>query len=578
MYRYHLAALGLLLALSAGAQTAWQSKGPLYQDKFITVEIEYQLGKDACQPGGSPSRYRYKITKLTAKRDYYINWRFDYFDCDHELKTQSNSLHITAASRTGYFSSEANTFFAKQMSNNFNDVKRSLTLPTVTDYEPTSPISMEPKMITGPLKIHYGEATTLSMAGGYLAQNAVWKWFEGDCSGKYIGSGTSITVHPTQNTTYAVRAEGKNLTNCVLVTVSVADVSLAASGIRGKSEICSGERDIPLFVSGGRLAGGAKWIWYADDCNGAKVGEGENIIVSPLTTTRYFVRAEGPEGKSMCQVHQVTVLARSRTPDLIDGPDQSVNGAPFILSVQGGFLAPGARWVWYEGTADNKITIGTGNTWTINQAYATQVYYVRAEGSCFTTDFVQKTVTIVPAKRQNTVSAKAASPSTFFINGGVITNDPDHLSSISNYMITIGGGKNIGWYLRAKISKSQASSDIAPDQISDLGGSGSYRYNGLFIKQHNAYSFGLYLGGKNLAVYLGGGYGQLIRLNGVDQFNSSNYLSDNSYWVKDPAGSLTGVEAEGGLLIKASIFNLMGGVSTIQGKYTDYHLGIGLNF
>lgn len=578
MYKYLLMTLALLCTLSAGAQTAWQSKGPLYQDKFIIVEIEYQIGKDPCQPDGSVSRYRYKIIKLTAKREYYINWRFDYFNCNNELKTQSNSLHITAASHTGYFIPEDNAFMAKQMSNYFNDVKLSPTLPGTTDYEPTSTISMEPKMITGQLNIHYGEATTLALSGGYLAQNAAWKWFEGNCSGKYIGSGTTITVHPTQTTTYAVRAEGKNMTNCVLATVGVTEVSLAASGISGKSEICTGERDIPLSVDGGRLAAGAKWIWYADDCNGVKIGEGANILVSPVTTTRYFVRAESPEEKSMCQVHQVTVLARSQAPDLIDGPDQAANGAPFTLSVHGGFLSPGAKWAWYEGTADNKITVGTGNSLTINRAYATQIYYVRAEGSCYTSNFVQKTVTIIPAKKQNTVSAKTASPATFFINGGIVTDDPNNLSNISNYMVTIGGGKNIGWYLRAKISKSQTTSDIAPDQISDQGGSGSYRYNGLFINQHNAYSFGLYLGGRNLAVYLGGGYGQLISLNGVDQFNGSSYLSDNSYWVKNPAGSLTGIEAEGGLLIKASIFNLMGGVSTIQGKYTDYHLGIGLNF
>jgi hypothetical protein len=49
-------------------------------------------------------------------------------------------------------------------------------------------------------------------------------------------------------------------------------------------------------------------------------------------------------------------------------------------------------------------------------------------------------------------------------------------------------------------------------------------------------------------------------------------------WAHNEPNSYVGGEAEGGLMIRAGFLNLMGGASSVQLKYTDYYLGIGLDF
>ena len=71
-----------------------------------------------------------------------------------------------------------------------------------------------------------GGSSTLTVQGGSLGTGASWKWYAGGCGqGGVVGTGSSISVEPTQTTTYYVRAEGDcNTTPCASVTVSVVDV------------------------------------------------------------------------------------------------------------------------------------------------------------------------------------------------------------------------------------------------------------------------------------------------------------------------------------------------------------------
>lgn len=560
----------------AYAQTEWKSKGPLYQDKDITIEIEYAMGTDPCSPNAMPSQFRYRVTRLRSKRDFYINWRFDYFNCEHQLKTRVNSLRITKAIGVGYIMPANNQFTALRLANNFNDVHKSFSLPEVSEYKPSSSISLEPKAILGKLGISRGESTTLKLQGGNLGPNMAWKWHENDCNGTPIGSGDSLAVQPIRTTTYAVRGEGASPTKCVFVTVTVTDVSLAATAINGPPKICVGDKDVRLSVVGGRLADGAKWVWYADACGGTLIGNGPEIFVTPTVTTTYFVRAEGPSGTTLCTSHQLIVNEKSEKADRIEGPGRIDYAGSFTLSVRGGHLAPDANWVWYAGSPGEGLPVGTGNTYALNASYASQTYFVRAEGNCDKSEFVSQKVTVTERK---IVASKSSSPR-FFINGGIVANDPNQLSNLKNYVATIGGGKNIGWFIRAKISSEQrkAAFESTGVQITDYNRPGYYQYTNAFINKRAAYTGGVYLGGAHLAVYVGAGYGTRELLYNIDQYNYGSSLPSGSGWVKNTANSYTGAEIEGGLILKVSFFNIMGGASTIQGKYTDYNLGIGFNF
>ena len=67
-----------------------------------------------------------------------------------------------------------------------------------------------------------GDPVRLTVNGGLLGTNAVWKWYTSSCGGTLIGTGTNIIVNPTTATTYYVRAEGDcNVTTCAQVTLTM---------------------------------------------------------------------------------------------------------------------------------------------------------------------------------------------------------------------------------------------------------------------------------------------------------------------------------------------------------------------
>jgi hypothetical protein len=67
-----------------------------------------------------------------------------------------------------------------------------------------------------------GESVVLTKFGGTLGSGASWVWREGSCTGTIVGTGNSITVSPTVNTTYYVGAEGDcNKTLCLPITVVI---------------------------------------------------------------------------------------------------------------------------------------------------------------------------------------------------------------------------------------------------------------------------------------------------------------------------------------------------------------------
>jgi hypothetical protein len=573
--KYVLLLGGLCCCQIASAQLEWRSKGPLYEDPYITVEIEYAMGTDPCDVNATPSRFRYKVTKLKNHREFYINWRFDYFNCEHQLTTRPNSLRIMKTTRLGYITPDNNQFAALRLANNFNDVNKSPKLPEVSTYEPSSAISLEPKVVMGKLAINKGERTTLTLLGGYLAPNTVWKWYENGCNGQAIGSGSSLIVQPLKTTTYALRGDGRSPTPCVLATVTVLDISQEATAIDGLGKICAGEKDVRLTVVGGRLAEGAKWVWYKNECGEGPVGDGYSIYVTPLVTTTYFVRAEGPTGNTLCRSHQLVVADKSVAAAGIDGADRVNYGDSFTLSVRGGYLAPDAKWVWYTGPPDNNLPVGTGNSCIVSSANTTQTYFVRAEGGCYNSDFASQKIAVT--KRQ-TVTLSSSAPR-FFINGGVVSNATDQLNNLKNYVTTIGGGKNMGWFVRAKISGDpiKATYESTGLQIINYNMPGYYQYSNKTLNKRAAYTGGIYLGGATMAIYIGAGYGTRELLYSVDRYSYGSSFSSGSAWTKNTTYSYTGAEIEGGLILKVSYFNIMGGVSTIQGKYTDYNLGIGFN-
>jgi hypothetical protein len=61
--------------------------------------------------------------------------------------------------------------------------------------------------------VYCGTPITLTVSGGNLRSNTHWAWYSDACGGTLIGTGNSITVSPSTQTTYYIRGEGGGCTS-----------------------------------------------------------------------------------------------------------------------------------------------------------------------------------------------------------------------------------------------------------------------------------------------------------------------------------------------------------------------------
>ena len=132
-------------------------------------------------------------------------------------------------------------------------------------------------------------------------------------------------------------------------------------------------------VNGGSLGLGAEWIWYQDSCGYKEIGRGKVIRIAIDNKVKLFVRAESKFNKTECVSTIIDIDNNSLKPDKIEGEDKICKGSRVNLTVKGGALGLGGKWVWYEGGCGNK-RVGIGNSITVNPLQNT-TYFVRAEGN-----------------------------------------------------------------------------------------------------------------------------------------------------------------------------------------------------
>lgn len=319
------------------------------------------------------------------------NWIWYSSSCGGTQVGTGNSISVSPSSATTYY------VRAEGLCNNTSCVSGTVTLHT--ESSPATSANASPATIIP------GNSSTLSISGGSLGSGATWRWYTGSCGGTYVGTGTSISVSPTVNTTYFVRAEGTcNNTECVSVTVFV----------EGSVTICPG--DIArLSINGGSLGTGASWHWYSSNCGVGSVGTGASLDVSPSSTTTYFARAEGTCNTTGCASMQVIVNTESTNPTSISASNSDICvGGSSTLTVNGGSLGTGASWQWYSGSCGGTF-LGTGTSITVNPTSTTN-YYVRAEGDCNLTSCVSRTINVAPDP-----TASINSSTTEVCSGGTVS-------------------------------------------------------------------------------------------------------------------------------------------------------------
>ncbi|MEI6312660.1 MAG: T9SS type A sorting domain-containing protein, partial [Bacteroidota bacterium] len=247
--------------------------------------------------------------------------------------------------------------------------------------------SIAPTSITGTTTICNGGSTTLTLSGGSAGTGAVAEWFSGSCGSTVIGTGNSITVSPTTNTTYFVRYNGTcNTTTCANATVTVNTLSTAPTGITGTTTICNGA-STTLTLSGGSAGTGAVAEWFSGSCGSTVIGTGNSITVSPTTNTTYFVRYNGTCNTTTCAsitviVNTLSIAATSTS----STPDYGCAGITITLSARGYTAGTGASPIWWTGPGGTGTYIGTGDSAVTT--LMSPSYYMRLEGVCNTLESV----------------------------------------------------------------------------------------------------------------------------------------------------------------------------------------------
>ncbi len=353
--------------------------------------------------------------------------------CSDGINTTNVSLHTTNYSNDLLWSTSETTQdisvdYGDLFNVTYTDVNGcysvSNAIATVVKMYSTDPTAAVTDVSNNSLCL--GAGTTLTVQGGSLGDDADWKWYEGSCSGTPVATGSSYSVNPSSTTTYFVRAEGPcNNTNCVQVTVVVKTLSVDATSASPSAPILCGSGNSNLSVSGGSLGTGATWVWYAGGCgNGASIGTGTTLVVTPSSTTTYFVRAEGDCNISNCAQANVTVKSFSVDPSTASNNatyNEICNGSPVSFNVTGGSLGSDANWIWYEGGCGSGSAVGNNSSISVTPSGGgIHTYFVRAEGYCNITNCVQVNV-LVRTSIPSTVNTITAPSSACSGNLGVIS-------------------------------------------------------------------------------------------------------------------------------------------------------------
>ncbi|MGM0649737.1 MAG: gliding motility-associated C-terminal domain-containing protein, partial [Bacteroidota bacterium] len=274
----------------------------------------------------------------------------------------------------------------------------------------------------------------LTVDGGNLGTGATWEWYSGSCGGTAVGTGSSVNVSPTSNTTYYVRAEGDcNTTSCESVTVDIVDIPEAPDFVSSDDDdFCSGDAGtFNLSASGGS---GDTLRWFTGSCGGTEIGTGSPLNINiPAVTTTYYARWENSCGISECDSTIVNIIDEPEDPVSADADTTSLcadDSGDITLTLTGG---TGSDVHWYSDSCGG-TSVGTGNPITIESPSSTTTYYGRYETSCGISECASVTVDIIDIP---------VPPSDASVNLNDLCSNGNNTIELS---VPDGSGDTLHWY------------------------------------------------------------------------------------------------------------------------------------
>ncbi len=134
--------------------------------------------------------------------------------------------------------------------------------------------------------------------------------------GIHLGSG--ISVNPTVTTTevFYIRREKAGFcpSPCKQATINVNPLPLNPAEVNASpTSVCSGGSST-LTVSGGSTGPDYEYVWYTGSCGGTEIDIGSSVVVSPGSTTTYYVAVRNFWTYCKSECLQVTVTVGSGNP------------------------------------------------------------------------------------------------------------------------------------------------------------------------------------------------------------------------------------------------------------------------
>jgi alpha-tubulin suppressor-like RCC1 family protein len=246
-----------------------------------------------------------------------------------------------------------------------------------------------------PTTVCTGGSSNLSVTGGSLGTGAAWKWYTDTTAAALTTMGSPISVSPTANTTYYVRAEGacgktafKSVAVGVYPTLSVGSITISTN------PVCAGASNVGISIS---VTGGSN-VHYAWTTPHQTVGDVSQFTIATVSAqdpgSYSCVVTDDCHSGATAITKTVTfsVNTASSVPTISPASPTVCSGNPIKLHISGGTLGTGALWKWYTGSCGGTL-VGSDSTLTVTPNTNT-TYYVRAEGGCLTTDCAFATVVV----------------------------------------------------------------------------------------------------------------------------------------------------------------------------------------
>jgi hypothetical protein len=523
----------------------WESAGYIVDNTDMRVEIEYRLQKNSCDAtgfGNTNHQFRFKIEALKKPLgfDRYLSFKIMFEDCFGIKICKTVNLNVGIRQKNDVWDGIQplsdpnldNSFTGRSLIKAFYDVNLRWEKDPTKDsecllVEEVKPAVSKPKPVVSAAKIQssFDSETALPKAKPRMKYELA----------------TSI-------------------------------------GIKAYQLNCPGG-EVAFYPVGGKIDSLVKYHWTKSSCEGEQVGIGDTLVVSPMETTKYFVKLIGDSYTSACisvdyKVKQLPVVLPTFTKTVL------ADGAGIRIDIDHAGMVDNFPVAWYRNTLEAENRLSSKSYILEDPSFsAGDKYYYRFESSCDTSAITVVTFPEVEVPRKNR----------FYVGAGIISGGN---SAFQPFSVMVGFGPVDRWKIYARMKKTSLGTlgNVSPTLVANnlkitnypINTNTYYIITNKVAAQRDSYTIGFMKEYARMSIYGGVGIGNSQVYWNAETYGYANPgLRLSNTWVKNKSQSAGGVEVEGGATLKIQNFNLQGGVNVIRGEnglFISADFGIGITF